>query len=73
MLLTQFPHAGPLKEMAARAAAAPASEFVLLIDELNRGNVPKVFGYTTSHLCKHFPINERNLHPIEHCLMSIHT
>jgi 5-methylcytosine-specific restriction protein B len=35
---------GVLCEFAAKAAARPAEAFVLLVDEVNRGNLPKVFG-----------------------------
>jgi hypothetical protein len=36
--------AGPLLRIAAQAAANPRSTYILVIDELNRGNVAKIFG-----------------------------
>jgi MoxR-like ATPase len=35
---------GPLRDMAAAAAADPGHPFVLIVDEINRGNIPKIFG-----------------------------
>ena len=35
---------GPLRELSARAAARPAQPHLLIIDEINRGNLPKIFG-----------------------------
>lgn len=36
--------AGPLRRMVDKAAADPESAFILIIDEINRGNLPKIFG-----------------------------
>src|SRR5206468_4486288 len=35
---------GVLAAFAAEAAARPAEPFVLIVDEINRGNLPRVFG-----------------------------
>ena len=35
---------GPLRELATAAAADPRHPYVLIIDEINRGNIPKIFG-----------------------------
>lgn len=35
---------GPLRRVAAKAAAEPERPYVLIIDEINRGNIPKIFG-----------------------------
>jgi 5-methylcytosine-specific restriction protein B len=35
---------GVFKDLCSAAAASPDERFVLLIDEINRGNIPKVFG-----------------------------
>ncbi len=35
---------GPLKQIAEQASAAPADLHVLVIDEINRGNIAKIFG-----------------------------
>ncbi len=48
---------GPLREMASNAAQEPETPYVLLIDEINRGNIAKIFGelyflleYRTEHV-----------------------
>lgn len=35
---------GPLRDMASQAAANPSTAYVLIIDEINRANIAKVFG-----------------------------
>jgi MoxR-like ATPase len=35
---------GPLMRLAERASANPRRQFLLLIDEINRGNLPRIFG-----------------------------
>jgi len=35
---------GPLRELSARAATHPEQPHLLIIDEINRGNLPKIFG-----------------------------
>lgn len=35
---------GPLRDLARRAAAEPAENAVIVLDEVNRGNLPRVFG-----------------------------
>ena len=36
--------AGPLRSLVDKAAANPEAAYVLIIDEINRGNLPKIFG-----------------------------
>lgn len=43
-VLTYVLTPGPLRELRARAAAHPEQPHLLVIDEINRGNLPKIFG-----------------------------
>ena len=35
---------GPLRDLARRASTKPDEDFVLILDEMNRGNLPRIFG-----------------------------
>lgn len=50
---------GPLRRMAENAQADPEHPYVLIIDELNRGNVPKIFGellFLLEYRDRHIPL-----------------
>ncbi|WP_066528160.1 McrB family protein [Corynebacterium bouchesdurhonense] len=50
---------GPLRELARRASTKPDEDFVLILDEMNRGNLPRIFGelyYLLEHRDEKVPL-----------------